>query len=163
MEVHSFFSRNFSVKAWYVVVDVISLLCSIWDHLLVEICHLTGIAVGYFFHLSTIGGNKIVFHCKKKFLNFRAPLYGNYSYQTRIPRQFAPKFTVIHVTRIYTSYTIPPPTREWAFLLEAWMRIYFFRESWIYIFPSSGNWFYLRVICKPTTFAGIICYFFGRF
>lgn len=70
MEVHSFFSRNFSVKAWYVVVDVISLLCSIWDHLLVEICHLTGIAVGYFFHLSTIGGNKIVFHCKKKIPQF---------------------------------------------------------------------------------------------
>lgn len=143
MEVHSFFSRNFSVKAWYVVVDVISLLCSIWDHLLVEICHLTGIAVGYFFHLSTIGGNKIVFHCKKKFLNFRAPLYGNYSYQTGIQRQFAPKFTVIHVTRIYTSYTIPPRRVNEHFCLKReWGFIFFVNRESIFSRPPETGFTY---------------------
>ena len=56
-------------------------------------------------------------------------------------------------------------------LRETWITIYFFCDSWIYIFPSSGNWFsiffvirelciYLRVICEPTTFAGIIVHFF---
>ena len=54
---------------------------------------------------------------------------------------------------------------------EAWMRIYLFRDSWICIFSVLGKLvfdffvireicIYLRVIREPTTFAGIVFFYF---
>ena len=52
-------------------------------------------------------------------------------------------------------------------LREARMRIYVFRDSWIYtgslFFMIREKCVYLRVICEPTTFAGIDIHFFKDF
>ena len=47
-------------------------------------------------------------------------------------------------------------TREWAFLREVWMRM-FFRFFIFLFFVIRESCIYLRVICKPTTFDFCSC------